>query len=131
MASSAAVGRSILYLEDSPDDAARARQILESAGFCVEVVDTPSKALGRLRRGRYVALLIEQRLRRFEGSEIVLQLRDLEIPLPPTYLVSGVGDRDVEDRAIANGAAGIIHKGAEPAFAADLLLAVGVAPARG
>lgn len=117
--------KSILYLEDSPADAARVRALLESAGYDVDIVDTPSKTLGKLRTGTYAALLIDHVLERFEGTEIVLQLRDLEIDLPPTFVVSDAGEAELAKRALSNGAVGFIHKRADAEFAAELLGAIG------
>jgi CheY-like chemotaxis protein len=116
--------RSILYLEDSQADADRAREVLEAAGFPVDLADTPSRALGKLRTGVYAALLVGERLGPFEGSEIVLHLRDLEIALPPTFVVCGTNDPDLAERARRNGADGLIRKQDAAKFAADLLGAI-------
>jgi CheY-like chemotaxis protein len=117
--------RSILYLEDSPAEAARIREVLESAGYRVDVAETPSKTLGKLRTGRYAALLVDHVLERFAGAEIVLQLRDLEIDLPPTFVVSHAKEDGLAERARAYGAAGFIDESSEADFAAALLEAIG------
>ncbi len=117
----------VLLLDDSAADAALIRLVLEMAGLELDVATSPSRALALLEKRDYRAFLIDHWLGEFEGCDVLLQLRDLEIALPPTWVVSVSSEDELRHRVAANGADGFIAKGPVPEYAAALLRAVGAA----
>jgi CheY-like chemotaxis protein len=95
---------SVLYLEDSPADAALASGALKSAGFEVEVVSTAGQCLDHLSRYRYAVLLVDQILDPFEGTDLLRSFRCLRLELPTTWVVSASEDPALPERARREGA---------------------------
>lgn len=120
--------RSVLYIEDSRADAELARSVLASVGVRLEVVQSVDEDVEkRIRKGAYTALLVDHLLEDARGVDIVADLKDKGVKLPPTWVVSGSAESDLDLRAIWSGADGFIAKGSRE-YREQLLAAVGVDP---
>lgn len=120
--------KSVLYIEDSRADAELARSVLASVGVRLEVVQTIDEEVEkRIRKGGYAALLVDHLLEDARGVDIVAGLKEKGVKLPPTWVVSGSAESDLDLRAIWSGADGFIAKGSRQ-YREQLLAAVGEDP---
>ena len=115
----------VLYIEDSRADAELVRRVLAQAGVDLEVVSAlDGDVEKRIRRGGYTALLVDHMLEEARGVDLVADLKDTGLKLPPTYVVSASHESNLDLRAICSGADGFIAKGSGD-FREELLAAVG------
>jgi DNA-binding NtrC family response regulator len=93
--------RTVLLVEDEPDIASSARQVLERFVPDVRVVSAPSAQAGLdiLRAGHVDVLLVDYRLPGKDGLEFVRQAHELE-PGLPAILMTAYGTVDLAARAI-------------------------------
>ena len=75
--------RTILYCDDNRSLRALAAMVLEAAGHKVEIAGDGQEALDKItaNRTRFDILITDQSMPRLTGSELVQQLRNLNLPI--------------------------------------------------
>lgn len=99
----------ILYIEDDVELAALARRRLGRAGFEVDIVADAEKGLEKIDANPYDVLLIDFKLPGQSGLDLIADLAS-EDRLPPTIMVSGVGDLQTAVEAMRQGVADFLVK---------------------
>ncbi|GAB4455751.1 MAG: hypothetical protein OHK0029_12350 [Armatimonadaceae bacterium] len=103
----------ILFVDDDEEDYLLTLALLrkiEEFSFTVEWVSRAEAVLPRLREGIWDICLLDYRLRRTTGLEILRQARAEGIPVP-IVLLTGQGDRSIDQEALAAGASDFLVKG--------------------
>lgn len=103
----------ILLVEDDEDDYLLTRDLLESSRmvrFSLDWVDQYHGALAKIAHGDYDVVLVDYRLGERTGLELIEATSDLGLHCP-MILLTGAGDREIDDAAMAAGAADYLVKG--------------------
>jgi signal transduction histidine kinase len=103
----------VLLVEDDEDDYVLTRDLLnlvDSFHVDLEWLPDPDRALGRLREGRHDLCIMDYRLGRRTGLEILEEAGSAGINVP-IILLTGLGDRAVDLAAMRAGAADYLVKG--------------------
>ncbi len=88
------VPEALLYIEDDAGLAVLVQRRLSRAGFQVDVAPNFEQGLEKIRGREYAALIVDYKLPGLSGLDLIAQLAADDI-LPPTVMVSGVGDLKV------------------------------------
>jgi DNA-binding response OmpR family regulator len=109
---------SILVVDDEPDTVDLIRLTLETAGFTVAQALDGTTAIQMLEQDHYDVLLLDIMMPEMSGFDVVVQLRDRQIPVPPLIFLTA--RKRSEDRQAGEdiGAVGYLTK---PATRGDLL----------
>ena len=102
----------VLLVEDDPDDFVVTRDALRSMGpgrVVLEWVDDGERALAELDTGRHDVCLLDYRLGAMTGLELLEQARQRGWR-GPVILLTGMGDDEVDQRALNAGAADFLVK---------------------
>lgn len=94
------------------DEASVARLIqvhLQGLGFSVAVAEDGSKGLEMLRDGYYDLLIIDHKMPRLSGTEVIRELKRRG-PLPPILMISALGKDEVAAEAFKLGAMDYVLK---------------------
>lgn len=103
----------LLLVDDDEEDYRFTCSLLrriEDSHFSIEWVQRAEDALPRLRAGGWDACLMDYRLRRLTGLEILRKARAEGITAP-VILLTGQGDRSLDQEALATGASDFLVKG--------------------
>ena len=103
----------VLIADDNPVNALIARRALESAGFTVTVASTGAEALEVAERMQPALILMDLRMPVMDGFEATRRLRAGGSGVPVIALSAEVNP-EIERRAIAAGANGVVAKPIEP-----------------
>src|SRR5450830_115068 len=101
----------ILYAEDNPQDADRARSHLQllAPEFEIEIADTGQGCLDQLRETEFDLLLLDHRLPDMDGLDVLKTLVHAGLQFP-VVMVTGEGDEDLVVKALRLGAANYVPK---------------------
>jgi CheY-like chemotaxis protein len=101
----------LLYAEDNPLDAdlTRAHFEREAPDFALELVDSGSRCLARLRAGPCDVLLLDNHLPDMDGIDVLRALGARD-PSVPVVMVTGAGDEELVVQALRSGAVDYIPK---------------------
>ncbi len=99
----------ILLMEDEASVARMIQVHLQSLGFSVAVAEDGKKGLEMLRDGYYDLLIIDYKMPRLSGTEVIRELKRRG-PLPPILMISALGQDDVATEAFKLGAMDYIMK---------------------
>ncbi len=102
----------VLLIEDDEDDSILIRGLLSeisSAAYEVTWVETYEEALGELRRGKYDVCLMDYRLGKRTGVELLRTISHCP-DKPPIIVLTGQGDYKVDIEAMKLGAADFLVK---------------------
>lgn len=103
----------VLLVEDDEDDFILTRDYLAESRripFVLEWAPDAERAVSRSLEHRHDVYLIDYRLGETDGIELLRQLRAIH-PSAPFILLTGLGDRDIDIRAMEAGAADYLVKG--------------------
>ena len=101
--------RRILVIEDEEPVRAALRVALDTADYEVtEAVDGPD-GLARFREGGWDLVLLDQRMPRMSGLEVLKTLRELD-PSTPVIMVTGIDTVEMGAEALGAGARGFLTK---------------------
>jgi two-component system chemotaxis sensor kinase CheA len=104
--------RPILVIDDSLTTRMLEQNILESAGYAVDVATSAEEALVKARSAAYSLFLVDVEMPGMDGFEFVERTRaDAELGRVPAILVTSRGDVDDRRRGQRAGARGYIVKG--------------------
>ena len=112
----------ILYMEDDRGTARRVQKRLEQAGYIVDLAYDGEDGLAMYAAGAYDIVAVDHAMPVREGLEVIRILASRG-PLPPTIMVTGVGDEAVAVEAMKLGAGDYIVKDVDGGFL-ELLPAV-------
>ncbi|NOZ06170.1 MAG: GAF domain-containing protein [Chloroflexi bacterium] len=99
----------ILLVEDNPNDAMLAQRALEQAGHSITWAADGEKAMTALQQTPFDLLLLDYRLPKTDGLEILARLREDGHTLP-VIMVTGESDQRIAAEALKAGAADYIVK---------------------
>jgi CheY-like chemotaxis protein/PAS domain-containing protein len=111
---SAGMSMRVLHVDDEPMICDVTRLCLERSGkFTVDVVNSPSEALERLKQEPYACIISDYEMPSMNGLELLKEIRSFD-PDIPFILFSGRGRETVVIEAINSGADFYIQKGGDP-----------------
>jgi DNA-binding NtrC family response regulator len=99
----------VLYVEDDSGLANLFKRHLQRLGFNVHLAESGEEGLEILRRNSFDCLCVDHQLPGCTGLDVIKELASMDL-LPPTIMISGVGDGNVAKQAILNGALHYIPK---------------------
>ena len=102
-------------MEDEPSVAQLIQTYLQEMGFSVAVAEDGTKGLEMLRDGYYDLLLVDHKMPRLSGTEVIRELKN-HGPLPPILMISALGKDEVATEAFRLGAMDYILKDPEAKF---------------
>ena len=109
----APMSKKILVVDDDPD----IRQILldrmSSFGYVVETAVEGSEALDALRRGGFDGMLIDMRMPKIDGLEVLRRTRESH-PHLPVVLVTALSVQELASQAVTQGACAYLIKPFDP-----------------
>src|SRR5204863_530740 len=103
----------IVLVDDEPDDRLITRALLDDidpAGYQFEAVATYEAGIAAIARNAHDIYLLDYRLGERDGLQLVREALALGCPAP-LILLTGSGDRQVDEAAIQAGAADYLVKG--------------------
>ncbi|WP_166975365.1 sigma-54-dependent transcriptional regulator [Rhodocaloribacter litoris] len=117
----------ILVVDDEASIRRTLREILEYEGFAVEEAEHGEEALAKLRAGRYDLVLLDVKMPKRDGMEVLAVIAE-ETPEQPVVMISGHGTIETAVEATKLGAFDFIEK---PPDLNRLLVTIRNALARG
>lgn len=101
----------ILLVDDHKAFLYAARELImrQRRGFLVDTAADAEEALSAIRRQNYDAVVSDIRLPGLQGLELLDECRRLR-PQTPVILITGYGDRELEEEAARRGAYAFLHK---------------------
>lgn len=111
---------SVLLAEDDPMLSKSIARHLRAGGWTVDAVNDGEAAASGARRGDHDVMLLDLRLPRMDGLEVLQAIRDVPSP-PPVVLMSGYLDEAITRAALREGAAEVLEKPIAPQRLFDLL----------
>lgn len=92
------MAQSVLIIEDEETLARNMRSYLERQGYTVLAVETGEQGLGQLETFRPDLVVLDYRLPRMDGLEVLARLHGRERPIK-SIMVTGQGNPEIADRA--------------------------------
>ncbi len=105
----------ILLMEDEAGVANLIQAHLQKNGFVVDVAEDGQKGLELAAAGAYDAMVIDQRMPKVSGLEVIIQLKERG-PLPPILVISAMYAEEKAVDALKLGAMDYVVKDAEGRF---------------
>ena len=101
----------ILIVDDNDTFLYAARELIqrERRGFVVDTAADAEQALSAIRRHHYDVVVSDIRLPGLQGLELLAECRRIR-PETPVVLITGYGDRELEEQAAQCGAYAFLHK---------------------
>lgn len=101
----------ILIVDDNRTFLYAARELIvrQRRGFFVETAADAEEALSAIRRQNYDVVVSDIRLPGLQGLELLEECRRIR-PETPVVLITGHGDRELEEEAARRGAYAFLHK---------------------
>lgn len=100
----------ILYMEDDAGTARLLEKRLRRQGFVVEVATNGELGLEAFSSGTFDALAIDQSMPVMDGLDVIRELAERRMPLPPIVMVTGAGNESLAVEAMKLGASDYIVK---------------------
>lgn len=103
---------SILLIDDDEDDYLITRDIVENINhqrYTLDWVDSYSRGLEIIHRGEHDVYLVDYRLGAHTGLDLLQEAVDMEID-SPIILLTGLGDIEIDNKALEYGAADYLVK---------------------
>lgn len=116
--------RVIAIVDDDPGVRDSLRFLLETAGHAVETYESAPRFLEEADPSRLACLVLDQKMPRVAGLDLLAQLRGQGAALPPTLLIVSTPGPAVSRRAAELGVARVLEK---PLAHDDLLAEIGAA----
>ena len=105
----------ILYIEDDRELANLVEKQLRRKGFSIDIAYDGEEGLAKYFSGSYDVLLLDQVLPVYNGLEVI-RILDSRGPLPPTVMITGMGNESLAVEAMKMGATDYIVKDAGCGF---------------
>lgn len=105
----------VLYVEDDPGAARLFQRRLARDGYAVEIACDGEQGLRAWGRGSFDVLAVDQDMPRMNGLELLRVLASRG-PLPPTLMVTGIGNETIAVEAMKLGADDYIIKDTEARY---------------
>lgn len=105
----------LLLMEDEPSVAQAIRLHLQGRGLSVDVAEDGTKGLEMYYAGYYDVLVIDQKMPKLPGLEVIRALKQRG-PLPPILVISALGSEEVAVEALKLGAMDYVIKDAGSNF---------------
>ncbi len=116
--------RRVLYMEDDPALARLVRGQLERFGYVVEVACNGQEGLAKCAAGCYDLVIVDQAMPGYDGLDVI-RLLAARGPLPPTIMVTGIGNESVAVEAMKLGISDYLVKDMAGGFLRFLPAAIG------
>lgn len=103
----------VLLIEDDHDDARLLQDLMRDAGratFILETAFLAQDGLALLKKTRFDVILLDYRLPDMDGLSVLQEIEKLHYQIP-VVIVTSHGDRNLQARAIEQGAAEFLEKG--------------------
>ena len=104
--------KKILLVDDLGIDLMLTRLALEQVGppYEIEVANDGSEALEKIRQAQFDLMLLDIKMPRVDGFELLETLREGAVAAPPVIILSGSGLRTDRERAESLGAIEYVQK---------------------
>lgn len=116
----------LLLMEDESTVAHLVQLHLQGRGYAVDIAEDGQKGLEMLDAGYYDLLIVDERMPRLSGLDVIRRLKQREAP-PPVILMSGLGREDVAVEALKLGALDYLIKDGTPKFLETMPAAIAAA----
>jgi DNA-binding response OmpR family regulator len=100
----------ILLIEDDLELGQSTKALLEMVGYDVEWATTADDAAGKISSNAYGVALLDLRLGKDDGAQMICKARDAGHCIPPIVIVSAEPDERLRSSRTLTGAIGVIGK---------------------
>jgi DNA-binding response OmpR family regulator len=105
-----ATSAQILLIEDDLELGQSTKALLEMVGYDIEWVTTADEATDKILTKSYAAALLDLRLGKDDGAELIRTLRDAGHCIPPIIIVSAEPDERLRSSRAVAGAQVVVGK---------------------